>query len=119
MLILGDSGSGKSTFNKHLELVLLQSYTRGGRIPLFINLPAIDRPDKELITEQLRAYSFTESQIQELKQHRQFILISAIVPFSKLQIQDYVEQYVPLEPRTWTTQDYMEKLTTIPNLMDI
>ncbi|KAG0357549.1 hypothetical protein BGX24_006175, partial [Mortierella sp. AD032] len=183
MLILGDSGSGKSTFNKHLELVLFQSYTHGGIIPLFINLPAIDRPDKELITEQLRAYSFSEAQIQELKQHRQFILIcdgydesrlttnlhtanlfnrpgqwnvklviscrtqylgqdyrdrfvpqgvgyysrpafdlfqeAAIAPFSKEQIKDYVEQYVPLEPRTWTTQDYMDKLTTIPNLMDI
>ncbi|KAF9120500.1 hypothetical protein BGW39_011316, partial [Mortierella sp. 14UC] len=183
MLILGDSGAGKSTFNKHFELALLQSYTRGGRIPLFINLPAIERPEKELITEQLRTYNFSESQIQELKQHRQFIVIcdgydesqltanlhtsnllnrpdqwdvklviscrsqylsqdyrdrfvphggghynrpaldlfqeAAISPFSKEQIQDYVAQYVPPEPRTWTTQDYMDKLTTIPNLMDL
>ncbi|KAF9967057.1 hypothetical protein BGZ70_000292 [Mortierella alpina] len=70
MLILG-----KSTFNKHLELLLLQSYTRGRGIPLFINLPAIDRPDKELIAEQLRTYNFSEAQIQEMKEHRHFILI--------------------------------------------
>lgn len=164
MLILGDSGSGKSTFNKHLELVLLQSYTRGGRIPLFINLPAIERPEKELITEQLRTYNFSDIQMQELKRHRQFVVIcdgydetqltinlhtsnlfnrpdqwdvklliscrsqylgqdyhdrfvpkgsghysqptlnlfqeAAIALFYKQQIQDYVEQYVSLEPRT-------------------
>ncbi|KAF9899234.1 hypothetical protein EC991_009275, partial [Linnemannia zychae] len=183
MLILGDSGAGKTTFNNHFELVLLQSYIRGGRIPLFINLPSIERPDQDLIAKQLRIYNFSETQIQELKQHRQFILIcdgydesqlttnlhvsnmfnranqwnvkvviscrsqylgqdyrdrfapqggghysrsdldlfqeAAITPFSKEQIQDYVEQYVPLEPRTWTTQDYMERLTNIPNLMDL
>ncbi|KAG0293528.1 hypothetical protein BGZ97_005318 [Linnemannia gamsii] len=183
MLILGDSGSGKSTFNSHLESVLLQSYTRGGRIPLFINLPAIREPEKELITEQLKSYHFAETKIQELRQQRQFVVIcdgydesqlttnlhtsnffnrpdqwdvkliiscrsqylgqdyydrfvpkgaghysrptldlfqeAAIAPFSKEQIQDYVELYVPLEPRTWTTQDYMSRLTIIPNLIDL
>ncbi|KAF9906223.1 hypothetical protein EC991_000850 [Linnemannia zychae] len=183
MLILGDSGAGKSTFNMHLETVLLRSYTPGGPIPLFINLPAIDRPDLDLIAKQLRIYSISEAHIQQMKQHRQFIVIcdgydesqltvnlhtsnmfnrpgqwniklliscrsqylaqdyhdrfvpqkgshynrppldlfqeASIVPFSEVQIQDYVEQYVPLEPRTWTTQDYMDKLTTIPSLMDL
>ncbi|KAG0376591.1 hypothetical protein BGX24_007497, partial [Mortierella sp. AD032] len=183
MLILGDSGSGKSTFNKHLESVLLQSYTRGNPIPLFINLPTIRKPEEDVVVKQLRKHYFTEDQIQEMKQHRQFIVIcdgydesqlttnlqtsnffncpdqwdakliiscrsqylgqdyhdrfvpkvgghynrpnldlfqeAAIAPFSKQQIRDYVEQYVPLEPRTWTTQDYLSRLTTIPNLMDL
>ncbi|KAF9281249.1 hypothetical protein BGZ88_011726, partial [Linnemannia elongata] len=183
MLILGDSGAGKSTFNKHLEFELLHTYTHGGPIPLFINLPAIDRPDKDLIGEHLRTNNFSEAQIQEMKQYRQFVLIcdgydesqlttnlhttnlfnrpsqwkvkmviscrtqflgqeyrsrfmpegsshytrqatdlfheAVIAPFTKEQIKDYVEQYVPLEPRTWTTKDYMDKLTTIPNLMDL
>ncbi|KAG9069603.1 hypothetical protein KI688_010507 [Linnemannia hyalina] len=183
MLILGDSGAGKSTFNKHLESELLRTYTRGGPIPLFINLPAIDRPDKDLIGEHLRTNNFSEAQIQEMKQYRQFVLIcdgydesqltvnlhtanlfnrsgqwnvktviscrtqflgqnyrsrfipdgtghytrqatdlfqeAVIAPFSKEQIEDYVKQYVPLEPRTWTTKDYMDKLTIIPNLMDL
>ncbi|KAF9328222.1 hypothetical protein BGZ91_001100, partial [Linnemannia elongata] len=75
MLILGDSGAGKSTFNKYLESELLRTYTCGGPIPLYINLPAIDRPDKDLIGEHLRTNNFSEAHIQEMKQYRQFVLI--------------------------------------------
>ncbi|KAG0374249.1 hypothetical protein BGX24_010642, partial [Mortierella sp. AD032] len=182
MLILGDSGAGKSTFSRHLEYVLWQNYN-GGHIPLFINLPESNQPEKDLVTEHLRNYSLSEDQIQDLKQHRNFFLIcdgyderqlnynlhttnflnhpdqwnakliitcrtqylgpdyrdrfvpntpgiynqpandlfqeAVIVPFSEDQIENFIDLYVPLEPRTWTTQDYMEKLTTIPNLMDM
>ncbi|KAF9088947.1 hypothetical protein BGX23_007017, partial [Mortierella sp. AD031] len=168
MLILGDSGAGKSTFNGYLEYQLWQNYKTGGRIPLCINLPALDRPDKELVPEQLKIFDFSEDQIRELKQHRKLALIcdgydesqltcnlhttnllnrsgqwsvkllitcrtqylgpdyqsrfvpkataqyhrtandlhqeAVIAPFSKSQIEDY---------------DYMDKLTTIPNLMDL
>ncbi|KAF9289504.1 hypothetical protein BGZ88_007728, partial [Linnemannia elongata] len=48
MLVLGDSGAGKSTFNHHLEHHLWTEYKSGNPIPLFINLPAIDRPDRDL-----------------------------------------------------------------------
>ncbi|KAF9147881.1 hypothetical protein BG015_010415 [Linnemannia schmuckeri] len=75
MLVLGDSGSGKSTFNRHLEHRLWTDYKQGGPIPLFINLPAIDRPDVDLIAKQLRINNFNDDQIQEMKQHRQIILI--------------------------------------------
>ncbi|KAF9095856.1 Transducin (beta)-like 1 X-linked receptor 1 [Mortierella sp. AD031] len=75
MLILGDSGSGKSTFNRHLEHDLWSHYEKGGPIPLFINLPSIDRPDLDMVDNQLKHYNFREAQIQELKQHREFILI--------------------------------------------
>ncbi|KAG9069758.1 hypothetical protein KI688_009083 [Linnemannia hyalina] len=183
MLVLGDSGAGKSTFNKHLESELLRTYTRGGPITLFINLPAIHEPNHEMIEKQLRSDNFNDEQIRELKLHRQLILIcdgydesqqlvnlhktnmlnqpgqwntkmiiscrtqylgqdyrsrfmpqsrdryaypavelfqeAVIAPFSKEQIQSYIEQYVPLESRTWTTNDYMDRLTTIPNLMDL
>ncbi|KAG0047560.1 hypothetical protein BGZ89_004896, partial [Linnemannia elongata] len=183
MLVLGDSGAGKSTFNRHLEHELWQEYKPGGRIPLFINLPSLERPEKDLVTEQLRIFKFSETQIQELEQLRQFVLIcdgydesqltsnlhttnflnrsgqreskllvtcrsqylgpdyrgrfvplavnqynraaddlfmeAVITPFSKEQIHNYVEQYVPLEPRTWVKKDYMDKLETIPNLMDL
>ncbi|KAG0314052.1 hypothetical protein BGZ97_009680, partial [Linnemannia gamsii] len=183
MLILGDSGAGKSTFDKHLESKLLRSYSSGGPIPLFIYLPSIDRPDKDVVAQHLRIQNFQEDHILELKQYRQFVLIcdgydesqlttnlhttnlfnrpgqwnvkmviscrtqflgqdyrsrfipdgdghynrqatelfqeAVIAPFSKEQIENYVEQYVPLEPRTWTTKDYIDKLIAIPNLMDL
>ncbi|KAF9106904.1 hypothetical protein BGX30_008781, partial [Mortierella sp. GBA39] len=48
MLVLGDSGAGKSTFNRHLEHELWQEYEAEGRIPLFINLPSLERPEKDL-----------------------------------------------------------------------
>ncbi|KAF9092621.1 WD_REPEATS_REGION domain-containing protein, partial [Mortierella sp. GBA35] len=183
MLILGDSGAGKSTFNRHLEHALWKSYQSGGRIPLFINLPSLKQPEYELIAEQLKARRFSKAQTAELEQHRQFTLIcdgydesqltsnlhstnllnrhgerdvkmiitcrtqylgpdyrdrfvpkavdqyhraandlyqeAVIAPFSKEQIEDYVERYVPLEARTWVKDDYMDNLTTIPNLLDL
>ncbi|KAF9119888.1 hypothetical protein BGW39_011844 [Mortierella sp. 14UC] len=183
MLILGDSGAGKSTFNRHLEHHLWTNYKKNDPIPLFINLPAIDRPDLDMVIKQLQIHNFTEDQVQGMKQHRQFILICdgydesqlianlhrtnrlnqqdqwrakmviscrsqflgpvyldrfvphstdhykparldlfqevVIAPFSKNQVQDYVARYVPLEPRPWVTEDYMQMLATIPNLMDL
>ncbi|KAF9133103.1 hypothetical protein BGW39_010537, partial [Mortierella sp. 14UC] len=75
MLIMGDSGAGKSTFNRHLEHQLWQDYKPGGPIPLFINLPALDKPEKKLLKEQLKTLDFSDAQILELKQRRQFVLI--------------------------------------------
>ncbi|KAG0055046.1 hypothetical protein BGZ90_005837, partial [Linnemannia elongata] len=183
MLILGDSGAGKSTFNRHLENKLWTNYQAEDRIPLFINLPALKQPDEDLVAKQLRIFDFSEEQIMHLKLHRQLLLIcdgydesqlssnlhttnlfnrpgqwdvklivtcrtqylgpdyrdrfapkatgqyyrsannlfqeAVIAPFSKEQIALYVGQFVPLIPRTWVTKDYMDKLTTIPNLMDL
>ncbi|KAF9115345.1 hypothetical protein BGW39_003080, partial [Mortierella sp. 14UC] len=44
---------------------------------------------------------------------------AVITPFLRDQIETYVGLYVPLEPRTWVIQDYMDKLAAIPNLMDL
>ncbi|KAG0214598.1 hypothetical protein BGX31_001053, partial [Mortierella sp. GBA43] len=74
-LLLGDSGAGKSTFNRELEFQLWQSYTKTGSIPLHINLPAIDKPEHDMISKQLRKVEFTDPQIRELKNHRHFVLI--------------------------------------------
>lgn len=183
MLILGDSGSGKSVFNRQLEYELWQDYKYGDPIPLLINLPAHKKPMNNLVAEQLQVLNFSEAQIQQMKQHHQVILIcdsydesqlvsnlhmtnrlnrseqwsakliitcrtqylgpeyrgrfmpmvegqcnqpanhlfqeAVIAPWSMDQIGIYVEQYVPLEPRTWTIKDYMYILSRIPNLMDL
>jgi predicted NACHT family NTPase len=75
MLVLGDSGAGKSTFNHHLERRLWTDYKPGDPIPLFINLPAIDRPDQDLVAKQLKFHTFSDDQIEEIKLHRELILI--------------------------------------------
>jgi len=75
-LILGASGAGKSTFSRELECHLWQSYEKkSGAIPLYINLPSIEKPEHDMVAKQLRKVEFTESQIRELKQYRKFILI--------------------------------------------
>ncbi|KAK3824618.1 MAG: hypothetical protein J3Q66DRAFT_93735 [Benniella sp.] len=74
-LLLGDSGAGKSTFNRELECYLWQAYEKNGTIPLYIDLSTIDRPEHDMIAKRLRKAKFAELQIQELKANRQFILI--------------------------------------------
>ncbi|KAF9087841.1 Transducin (beta)-like 1 X-linked receptor 1 [Mortierella sp. AD031] len=190
-LVLGDSGAGKSTFCRDLEHELWTNYQAGGRIPLFVNLSSIDRPQHDLVDKQLRHYNIPESKIPELKQYRQFVLIcdgydearlsvnlhaannlngteqcdvkliiscrntylsrdykgrfrplgadhysgafkcrfeeAIIVPFTRSDIQTYVEHYVrtpgaqgslSYQPDS-SIDEYMEKLSVIPNMMDL
>ncbi|KAG0301958.1 hypothetical protein BGZ98_007917 [Dissophora globulifera] len=85
LLILGDSGLGKTTFAKKLERDQWKEYTSKTdnanntdntelRIPLFIALSTIKRPDIDLIPEQLRKDDLDETHISELKK-RKFLLI--------------------------------------------
>ncbi|KAF8977482.1 hypothetical protein BGZ46_007350 [Entomortierella lignicola] len=75
-LILGDSGSGKSTFNRALEISLWERYEKeSGRIPIFIHLPSIDKPEYDLIDKHLLGCGFTENEIIELKLYREFVVI--------------------------------------------
>ncbi|KAF9102241.1 WD_REPEATS_REGION domain-containing protein, partial [Mortierella sp. GBA35] len=75
LLLLGDSGGGKSTFNLQLERTLWERYKAGDPIPLHINLPTIDNPLQDMTAKQLQRLGFSDSQIQELKRYRQFIVI--------------------------------------------
>ncbi|KAG0043086.1 hypothetical protein BGZ83_011840 [Gryganskiella cystojenkinii] len=76
LLLLGDSGSGKSTFNREMEYNLWKKYEKAKScIPLYINLSAIERPEKDMIVKQLRKFELSDSQIRELKTHRKFVLI--------------------------------------------
>ncbi|KAG9063878.1 hypothetical protein KI688_003992 [Linnemannia hyalina] len=75
MLVLGDSGAGKSTFNLELERTLWNDYKDHGPIPLFINLAFIDNPAHDLIEKQLQFLNFSEDQIRELKLQSRLVLI--------------------------------------------
>lgn len=191
LLLLGDSGGGKSTFNLQLEHTLWKNYKPGGLIPLHINLPAIINPQQNLIDEQLQQLRhFSDAQIHELRLHRQFVVIcdgydesqlkqnlytsnflnqpeqwkakmviscrsqylgldyharfqpavdryqrpmanlfqeAVIAPFSKTQIEQYVEQFVQKAPSqsidnpqsSWTVADYIDRLNKIPRLIEL
>ncbi|KAF9134280.1 hypothetical protein BGX30_011992, partial [Mortierella sp. GBA39] len=75
LLLLGDSGSGKSTFTLELERNLWMDYGAYGPIPLHINLPTIVNPSQDLIEKQLQRHRFSDAQIRQLRQNRQFIVI--------------------------------------------
>ncbi|KAF9121418.1 hypothetical protein BGW39_010552 [Mortierella sp. 14UC] len=85
-LLLGDSGAGKSMFNRHLERDLWSAYQPGDPIPLLINLPIIEKPSEEMITKQLRRHNFSQEVIQELKEHRKFFIICDGYDESRLRI---------------------------------
>ncbi|KAF9996869.1 Transducin (beta)-like 1 X-linked receptor 1, partial [Entomortierella chlamydospora] len=75
-LLRGGSGSGKSAFNRALEIELWNAYKSDGAIPLFIDLPAFKNPSQGLIDKQLRRAYFDNKLIEELKRtKRNFVLI--------------------------------------------
>ncbi|KAG0046914.1 hypothetical protein BGZ83_007942 [Gryganskiella cystojenkinii] len=76
LLILGDSGAGKSTFGARLEQQLWAQYSPGSPIPLFVSLPAVMHSESAIIHQYLDTYNlFSAAQVEELKRTRQFILI--------------------------------------------
>ncbi|KAK3823327.1 MAG: WD40-repeat-containing domain protein [Benniella sp.] len=103
-LLLGDSGAGKSTFYRQLECDLWSKYMRTtGRIPLFISLPDIDKPEQDMTAKQLRKAGFTELEIRELKMHRKFILICDGYDESQQTNNLYISNRLN-QPRGWNAQ---------------
>ncbi|KAF9345715.1 hypothetical protein BGX26_002812, partial [Mortierella sp. AD094] len=103
-LIRGDSGAGKSTFNRALEISLWDKYgTEDRRIPLFIHLPAIKEPEQDLIAKHLGKTDFTETQIRELKAHREFIVICDGYDESQQTKNLYMSNELN-QPRGWRAQ---------------
>ncbi|KAF9934216.1 hypothetical protein FBU30_002909 [Linnemannia zychae] len=74
LLILGDSGVGKSVFSQHLEYNLWEDYKFGARVPLYIHLPMLKQPDTDLVAEQLKNCGLI-SHIEKLQKNHQFTLI--------------------------------------------
>ncbi|KAG0263562.1 hypothetical protein BGZ95_003776, partial [Linnemannia exigua] len=77
LLIMGDPGSGKSSFMRQLRRRLWETYgDSNNRIPLLINLPEYPKSNSDLLGQVLRSEGFNPQQIRQLKQaERQFVLI--------------------------------------------
>jgi hypothetical protein len=75
LLLLGNAGLGKSLFCQTLATVVWHRYKMGGVIPLFISLPSLRDPLKSAIPETLKEFGFTDLEVDELRQKRQFVFI--------------------------------------------
>ena len=79
LLLLGEAGSGKSTFVRHLTRNLWEAHSSQdplAPIPLFISLPTLRDPYQNLIQEYLKdECELSDAQIRELQKNREFIFI--------------------------------------------
>ncbi|KAG0048122.1 hypothetical protein BGZ83_006891 [Gryganskiella cystojenkinii] len=76
LLILGDSGAGKSTFIRKLEHDLWGKYKPGDPIPLFIDLKTVDKSGNDMIYRHLVEFHlFSEQQIRDMRRSRNFYLL--------------------------------------------
>ncbi len=76
ILLTGDSGAGKTTFNRFLEKELWDQKKEHDAIPLFISLASVDKPEDDLIAKALRKRGLSEIQIEKLKKKKQkFVFI--------------------------------------------
>ncbi len=75
MLLLGDTGSGKSVFAQQIIKQLWQIRKEHDPIPLWIPLPELLNPFENAVEELLKKYEFTESQILAMKRKEKFIFI--------------------------------------------
>ncbi|KAF9146263.1 hypothetical protein BGX30_002519 [Mortierella sp. GBA39] len=96
-LLLGDSGSGKSTFCRQLVRELWSEYTQGNRIPIFVDLRDIDRPSDDLIESQLHEHGFSDADVRELLHQRQFVLVCDGYDESRLSTSIYTERLGQLD----------------------
>ncbi|MCX8566727.1 MAG: WD40 repeat [Glomeribacter sp. 1016415] len=79
-LLLGEAGSGKSTFNRYLARDLWKKYEQADRnenerIPVFIQLTTLKDPNENLLTEYFTEEGFSKEKIQQLRQNHRFIFI--------------------------------------------
>ena len=76
LLLLGDSGSGKTLFCQMLAAYLWQQYQPiSGAIPLYISLPSLRNPTHNLFPEFMKRKGFSREEISMLKEHRELIFI--------------------------------------------
>ncbi len=91
LLLLGNSGGGKSTFNRYLAKKLWENYKVGDPIPLFISLPNLHNPEKALLVEHLTRQGFTEKEIQFIIKNHKLILI--LDGYDEMRIGDQMNQF--------------------------
>ncbi|BBE09683.1 WD40 repeat-containing protein [Mycoavidus cysteinexigens] len=77
LLLLGEAGSGKSTFNRYLARSLWEAYTPQANIPIpvFIALSSLNSSNQNRVTTFFESQGFSREQIEELQKKHRFIFI--------------------------------------------
>ena len=75
LLLLGDSGAGKSLYTQGLAHRLWQSYEAQNPIPLWCSLPSLKNPENNLVQNYLQSFGLNETEIETLKKTKSFIFI--------------------------------------------
>ncbi|KAF9924566.1 hypothetical protein FBU30_005513 [Linnemannia zychae] len=77
LLLMGDPGTGKTTFLKQLERTLWNRYTGpNDPIPIFIDLPTCNKTGYGLLDRKLKFEGFNDHEIRDLRDKRRaFVLI--------------------------------------------
>src|SRR5437016_5777328 len=75
LLLLGDSGAGKTLFGQWLALNMIQAHQDDGRLPLFSPLLSQENPEKDLIDRYLKIYCGLKKFEREQIKHQPLLLI--------------------------------------------
>lgn len=76
LLLMGDSGSGKSLLSQTLAYQLWQTYQPiSGVIPLYVSLPTLKDPVNSLISQAAKRLGLTLEEIHEIQDKREVIFI--------------------------------------------
>ncbi|UAW64895.1 NACHT domain-containing protein [Mycoavidus sp. HKI] len=131
ILLTGDSGAGKTTFNRRLEKHLWDNKKADDdAIPLFISLASIDKPEDDLIAKALKKSGLSDFQIQKLKKEKQrFVFIldgyDEIRQTQNLYLSNAINQpdgwqgQMVISCRSeYLSQDYRSRFQPNPNLQD-
>ncbi len=132
ILLTGDSGAGKTTFNRRLEKQLWDDKKADDdAIPLFISLASIDKPEEDLIAKALKKRGLSDFQIQKLKKddNQRFVFIldgyDEIRQMRNLYLSNSINQsggwqgQMVISCRSeYLGQDYRSRFQPHPNLQD-
>ncbi|BBE09773.1 NB-ARC domain protein [Mycoavidus cysteinexigens] len=77
LLLLGEAGSGKSTFNRHVTRLLWDEYHQSSTtpIPIFIELAEHKLSSEDLIESYLLKQDFSPESINELRKEKRLVFI--------------------------------------------
>jgi ankyrin repeat protein/WD40 repeat protein len=75
LLLLGDSGSGKSLYTQGLASKLWQDHKSDSAIPVWISLPSLKNPVNRAIEETFEKFGFNSEEIENLRLTKSFLFI--------------------------------------------